>query len=151
MSIQKKSSFSLASFLEKLPGDFFSHTEVRPHSPAHLSGSDPLLCLQEDDEDDSDLSDYGDEPDGKKDALAEPCFMLIGEIFELRGSEWRTCGMCRRLRRPSPHPFALFSVAVFKWVRKTLIALVQVTFGRTINKLVVSVFMAESTLLQRRR
>lgn len=25
--------------------------------------------------------------DGKKDALAEPCFMLIGEIFELRGSK----------------------------------------------------------------
>ncbi|CAL8358450.1 unnamed protein product [Merluccius merluccius] len=89
MSIQKKSSFSLASFLERLPGDFFSHTE-------------------EEAEDDSDLSDYGDEPDSRKDALAEPCFMLIGEIFELRG--------------------------MFKWVRKTLIALVQVTFGRTINK-----------------
>ncbi|KAM9849469.1 sorting nexin-25 [Aulostomus maculatus] len=89
MSIQKKSSFSLASFLEKLPGDFFSHTE-------------------EEADDDSDLSDYGDEADGKRDALAEPCFMLIGEIFELRG--------------------------MFKWVRKTLIALVQVTFGRTINK-----------------
>ncbi|XP_069026965.1 sorting nexin-25 isoform X2 [Embiotoca jacksoni] len=89
MSIQKKSSFSLASFLERLPGDFFSHTE-------------------EDGDDDSDVSDYGDEPDGRKDALAEPCFMLIGEIFELRG--------------------------MFKWVRKTLIALVQVTFGRTINK-----------------
>ncbi|KAL0973934.1 hypothetical protein UPYG_G00213140 [Umbra pygmaea] len=89
MDIQKKSSFSLASFLEKLPGDFFSHTE-------------------EEVDDDSDLSDYGDEADGKKDALAEPCFMLIGEIFELRG--------------------------MFKWVRKTLIALVQVTFGRTINK-----------------
>ncbi|CAL8301357.1 unnamed protein product [Arctogadus glacialis] len=89
MSITKKSSFSLASFLEKLPGDFFSHTE-------------------EEADDDSDHSDYGDEPDGRKDALAEPCFMLIGEIFELRG--------------------------MFKWVRKTLIALVQVTFGRTINK-----------------
>uniref|UniRef100_A0A665T5P4 Sorting nexin 25 n=1 Tax=Echeneis naucrates TaxID=173247 RepID=A0A665T5P4_ECHNA len=89
MSIQKKSSFSLASFLERLPGDFFSHTE-------------------EDADEDSDLSDYGDEADGRKDALAEPCFMLIGEIFELRG--------------------------MFKWVRKTLIALVQVTFGRTINK-----------------
>uniref|UniRef100_A0A4W5LRM3 Uncharacterized protein n=1 Tax=Hucho hucho TaxID=62062 RepID=A0A4W5LRM3_9TELE len=63
---------------------------------------------QEEAEDDSDLSDYGDETGGKKDALAEPCFMLIGEIFELRG--------------------------MFKWVRKTLIALVQVTFGRTINK-----------------
>ncbi|XP_016398334.1 sorting nexin-25-like, partial [Sinocyclocheilus rhinocerous] len=74
IDIQKKSSFSLASFLERLPGDFFSHQET----------------------------------DGRKDALAEPCFMLIGEIFELRG--------------------------MFKWVRKTLIALVQVTFGRTINK-----------------
>uniref|UniRef100_A0A673MD13 Sorting nexin-25-like n=1 Tax=Sinocyclocheilus rhinocerous TaxID=307959 RepID=A0A673MD13_9TELE len=78
IDIQKKSSFSLASFLERLPGDFFSHQESV------------------------------DFTDGRKDALAEPCFMLIGEIFELRG--------------------------MFKWVRKTLIALVQVTFGRTINK-----------------
>ncbi|XP_019377462.1 PREDICTED: sorting nexin-25 isoform X2 [Gavialis gangeticus] len=85
----KKSSFSLSSFLERFPGDLFSHQE-------------------EEIEEDSDLSDYGDEVDGKRDALAEPCFMLIGEIFELRG--------------------------MFKWVRKTLIALVQVTFGRTINK-----------------
>ncbi|KAF7248876.1 Sorting nexin-25 [Varanus komodoensis] len=85
----KKSSFSLSSFLERLPGDFFSHQE-------------------EETEDDDDLSDYGDDVDGKRDSLAEPCFMLIGEIFELRG--------------------------MFKWVRKTLIALVQVTFGRTINK-----------------
>ncbi|XP_033830028.1 sorting nexin-25 [Periophthalmus magnuspinnatus] len=90
MSIQKKSSFSLASFLERFPGDFFSHTD------------------EDGDGDDSDLSDYGEEPDGRRDALAEPCFALIGEIFELRG--------------------------MFKWVRKTLIALVQVTFGRTINK-----------------
>ncbi|XP_063090732.1 sorting nexin-25 [Cavia porcellus] len=85
----KKNSFSLSSFLEKLPRDFFSHQEEEP-------------------EEDSDLSDYGDDVDGRKDALAEPCFMLIGEIFELRG--------------------------MFKWVRRTLIALVQVTFGRTINK-----------------
>ncbi|KAM9329335.1 sorting nexin-25 [Gastrophryne carolinensis] len=85
----KKSSFSLSSFLERLPGDFFSHQE-------------------DETEEDSDLSDYGDDVDGKKDALAEPCFMLIVEIFELRG--------------------------MFKWVRKTLIALVQITFGRTINK-----------------
>ncbi|XP_063165806.1 sorting nexin-25 [Candoia aspera] len=84
----KKSSFSLSSFLERLPGDLFSH--------------------QEEETEDDDLSDYGDDVDGKRDALAEPCFMLIGEIFELRG--------------------------MFKWVRKTLIALVQITFGRTINK-----------------
>ncbi|KAI4904914.1 hypothetical protein NFI96_033161 [Prochilodus magdalenae] len=89
IDIQKKSSFSFASFLGRLPRDFFSHQEDEA-------------------EDDSDLSDYGDDVDGKKDDLAEPFFMLIGEVFELRG--------------------------MFKWVRKTLIALVQVTFGRTINK-----------------
>lgn len=44
-------------------------------------------CSKEDGDEDSDLSDYGDETDGRKNALAEPCFMLIGEIFELRGSE----------------------------------------------------------------
>ncbi|KAM8786308.1 sorting nexin-25 [Rhynchonycteris naso] len=85
----KKPTFSLSSFLERLPRDFFPHQE-------------------EETEEDSDLSDYGDDVDGRKDSLAEPCFMLIGEIFELRG--------------------------MFKWVRRTLIALVQVTFGRTINK-----------------
>ncbi|XP_030047356.1 LOW QUALITY PROTEIN: sorting nexin-25 [Microcaecilia unicolor] len=85
----KRASFSISSFLERLPGDFFSHPE-------------------EEAEEDSDYSDSGDDIDEKKDALAEPCFMLIGEIFELHG--------------------------MFKWVRKTLIALVQVTFGRTINK-----------------
>ncbi|KAB0406373.1 hypothetical protein E2I00_001842, partial [Balaenoptera physalus] len=89
----KKSTFSLSSFLERLPRDFFSHQE-------------------EEAEEDSDLSDYGDDMDGRKDSLAEPCFMLIGEIFELRG--------------------------MFKWVRRTLIALVQVTFGRTINNLCLS-------------
>uniref|UniRef100_A0A8C9G4M4 Sorting nexin 25 n=1 Tax=Pavo cristatus TaxID=9049 RepID=A0A8C9G4M4_PAVCR len=64
----KKSSFSLSSFLERLPCDWFSHQE-------------------EETEEDSDLSDYGEEVDGKKDSIAEPCFMLIGEIFELRGSK----------------------------------------------------------------
>ncbi|XP_044873250.1 sorting nexin-25 isoform X4 [Mauremys mutica] len=67
----KKSAFSLSSFLERLPGDFFPHQE-------------------EETEEDSDLSDYGDEVDGKRDALAEPCFMLIGEIFELRGNKYVT-------------------------------------------------------------
>lgn len=46
-----------------------------------------LLHPQEETEEDSDLSDYGDDVDGRKDSLAEPCFMLIGEIFELRGSK----------------------------------------------------------------
>ncbi|ELW47041.1 Sorting nexin-25, partial [Tupaia chinensis] len=47
----------------------------------------PKPDKKEEAEEDSDLSDYGDDVDGRKDALAEPCFMLIGEIFELRGSK----------------------------------------------------------------
>ena len=43
-----------------------------------------------------------------KDWIAEPLYMLIGEVFELQG--------------------------VFKWLRKSLMAFVQVTFGRSINK-----------------
>lgn len=49
------------------------------------------VTVQEEAEDDDDLSDYGDDVDGKRDALAEPCFMLIGEIFELRGSKPLLC------------------------------------------------------------
>ncbi|KAL4640544.1 sorting nexin-25-like [Arapaima gigas] len=102
-AIQKKSSFCLSSFLERLPGDLFSHQEAST-TKKQQTHSEP----QEEGDDDSDVSDCGDEVDGRRDGVAEPCFMLIGEIFELRG--------------------------MFKWVRKTLIALVQVTFGRTINK-----------------
>ncbi|GAB5570146.1 sorting nexin-25 isoform X2 [Prionailurus iriomotensis] len=113
----KKSTFSLSSFLERLPRDFFSHQE-------------------EETEEDSDLSDYGDDVDGRKDALAEPCFMLIGEIFELRG----TIVLENWVQQARQKPKIGFAVSaggkqtVFKWVRRTLIALVQVTFGRTINK-----------------
>ncbi|XP_028515309.1 sorting nexin-25 [Exaiptasia diaphana] len=43
-----------------------------------------------------------------KDSIAEPFYAFIGEVFELKG--------------------------VFKWLRRSLIAFVQVTFGGTINK-----------------
>lgn len=53
--------------------------------------------------------------DGKKDSLAEPCFMLIGEIFELRGSKLQTCsfvsGICwlRNLAHFIVHGFSAIS------------------------------------------
>ncbi|XP_074649963.1 sorting nexin-25-like [Tubulanus polymorphus] len=50
----------------------------------------------------------GNKEDVLKDSIAEPLYSLIGEIFELKG--------------------------VFKLLRRTLMAFVQVTFGRTINK-----------------
>ncbi|KAJ8919461.1 hypothetical protein NQ315_016561, partial [Exocentrus adspersus] len=46
--------------------------------------------------------------DDNKDTIAEPLYALLSEIFDMRG--------------------------VFKYVRKTLIGFVQVTYGRNINK-----------------
>lgn len=46
--------------------------------------------------------------DDTKDAIAEPLYALMSEIFDMRG--------------------------LFKYLRKTLIAFVQVTYGRTINR-----------------
>ncbi|KAF5269792.1 hypothetical protein FQA39_LY08573 [Lamprigera yunnana] len=46
--------------------------------------------------------------DDGKDTIAEPLYTLMSEIFDMRG--------------------------VFKYLRKTLIAFVQVTYGRTINR-----------------
>ncbi|XP_015608529.1 sorting nexin-25 isoform X2 [Cephus cinctus] len=43
-----------------------------------------------------------------KDAIAEPLYALLGEVFDLRG--------------------------VFRWLRKSLITFVQITYGRTINR-----------------
>lgn len=47
-------------------------------------------------------------PEDAKDTIAEPLYSLLSEIFDMRG--------------------------VFKYLRKTLIAFVQVTYGRTINR-----------------
>lgn len=69
-------------------------TILRPHL---ASVCIIAVTVQEEADDDSDLSDYGDEVDGRKDALAEPCFMLIGEIFELRGSEYYIFLICSQL------------------------------------------------------
>ena len=47
--------------------------------------------------------------DDARDGIAEPIYHLISEVFELRG--------------------------VFGWMRKTLVTFVQITYGRTINRL----------------
>ncbi|XP_046394040.1 sorting nexin-25 [Ischnura elegans] len=50
----------------------------------------------------------GVEPGGGKDSIAEPLYALLGEVFDLRG--------------------------VFRWLRRTLITFVQITYGHTINR-----------------
>lgn len=110
------------------------------------------VCFhQEEAEDDSDLSDYGDEMDGKKDALAEPCFMLIGEIFELRGSEyspftlfmlsrerdclcswvcvWGRCTSCSFERSSNPGAASATHDAVHVWHREWVCFVCEYAFA----------------------
>ncbi|CAH1265099.1 SNX25 [Branchiostoma lanceolatum] len=75
----------------------------------NLPGGD-LLHKQAAVQDSEDLEDAIEDSEGRdgKDSIAEPLYTLLGEIFELRG--------------------------VTKWLRRTLIAFVQVTFGASIDK-----------------
>ncbi|KAK3599208.1 hypothetical protein CHS0354_012814 [Potamilus streckersoni] len=52
--------------------------------------------------------DEGTKEDRSKDSIAEPLYCLISEVFELQG--------------------------MFKWLRKSFIAFVEITFGRSINR-----------------
>ncbi|XP_023218900.1 sorting nexin-25-like [Centruroides sculpturatus] len=60
------------------------------------------------DEDELLFLDDIDSKEDRKDSIAENLYTLIGEIFEVKG--------------------------IFGWVRKTLITIVQITFGKTINR-----------------
>ena len=51
---------------------------------------------------------YSTKDDRSKDSIAEPLYGLINEVYELHG--------------------------MFKWLRKSFIAFVEVTFGRSINR-----------------
>lgn len=44
----------------------------------------------------------------ERDSVAEPLYALLSEVFDMRG--------------------------VFRWLRKTLVTFVQITYGRTINR-----------------
>ncbi|XP_017116310.1 sorting nexin-25 [Drosophila elegans] len=102
----KKSKFSLATLFRSDAGKAHEATKA----------TDPFWGLQRDDED---ISTYLDGESGgeakllaadldSKDSIAEPMYALMGEIFDMGG--------------------------VFKWLRKSLISFVQITYGRTINR-----------------
>ncbi|XP_017085335.1 sorting nexin-25 [Drosophila eugracilis] len=102
----KKSKFSLATLFRSDAGKAHEANKA----------TDPFWGLQRDDED---ISTYLDGESGveakmlasdldSKDSIAEPMYALMGEIFDMGG--------------------------VFKWLRKSLISFVQITYGRTINR-----------------
>ncbi|XP_023168988.2 sorting nexin-25 [Drosophila hydei] len=101
----KKSKFSLSTL--------FKSDTAKAHESS--KASDPFWGLQRDDDDMSNYLDGETSSDAKlladldsKDSIAEPLYALMGEIFDMGG--------------------------VFKWLRKSIISFVQITYGRTINR-----------------
>ncbi|XP_030378073.1 sorting nexin-25 [Scaptodrosophila lebanonensis] len=101
----KKSKFSLSTL--------FKSDATKAHETN--KATDPFWGLQRDDDDISTYLDGETGNDAKlladldsKDSIAEPLYALMGEIFDMGG--------------------------VFKWLRKSIISFVQITYGRTINR-----------------
>lgn len=107
----KKSRFSLSTLFKSGSGE--------------QSRGETIATLRENEEDDisqcldapgatdsTDLSranmGMGKGVDDNKDDIAEPLYTLMSEVFDMRG--------------------------LFKWLRKSLITFVQITYGRTINR-----------------
>lgn len=102
----KKSKFSLSTLFKSDSGK------------SEACKNDPFWGLtghREDDDISMYLDGFDTETNNKlhtdadsKDSIAEPLYALMGEIFDMGG--------------------------LFKWLRKSLISFVQITYGRTINR-----------------
>lgn len=105
-SSPKKTKFSFSTL-------FKSGSEQSKYSLTRESEEDISQCLEPlNNNPSSDVSDSKTNGhksiDDLKDTLAEPLFSLLSEVFDMRG--------------------------VFKYLRKTLIGFVQVSYGRSINR-----------------
>ncbi|KAL6259029.1 hypothetical protein P5V15_008952 [Pogonomyrmex californicus] len=93
----KKSRFSLSTLFK---------TSVGNNEPRDKEDEEDYSLLLDDSETGRTVTD--NYLNANKDAIAEPLYTLLGEVFDLRG--------------------------VFRWLRRSLITFVQITYGRTINR-----------------
>lgn len=105
-------SEALYGFLTPTP-EYFKQRPLEKKSKFFLTNllkSLPTIRQEAHDSDDELVFsvDDGSKLDASKDSIAEPFYDLANEVFELRG--------------------------MFKWLRKSFIMFVEVTFGRSINK-----------------
>uniref|UniRef100_A0A1B0CG91 Sorting nexin-25 n=2 Tax=Lutzomyia longipalpis TaxID=7200 RepID=A0A1B0CG91_LUTLO len=115
----KKSKFSLSTLFKGNPVD--SKSDAFWGCPRDSGEDEMSSYLEGANNTDSDVH-KGDCESGK-DSIAEPMYALLGEIFDMGG--------------------------VFKWVRKSLISFVQITYGRTINRQIRDTvnYLFEETML----
>ncbi|KXJ81886.1 sorting nexin-25 [Aedes albopictus] len=105
---KKQSKFSLATLFkansEKLDQFWGPHFRL---NTADFPDDDQVSMYLEGSTAENGSSKAQQDPDAK-DSIAEPLYSLLGEIFDMGG--------------------------VFKWLRRSLISFVQITYGQTINR-----------------
>lgn len=105
---KKQSKFSLAQLFksnsEKLDQFWGPHFRL---NTADFTDDDQVSMYLEGSNAENGASKAPSDPDAK-DSIAEPLYALLGEIFDMGG--------------------------VFKWLRRSLISFVQITYGQTINR-----------------
>ncbi|XP_059619274.1 sorting nexin-25 [Phlebotomus argentipes] len=116
----KKSKFSLATLFKGNAVETSKHDAF--WGCPRDSGEDEMSSYLEG-ANSTDAEVHKGDGEGGKDSIAEPLYALLGEIFDMGG--------------------------VFKWVRKSLISFVQITYGRTINRQIRDTvnYLFEETML----
>ncbi|XP_061706155.1 sorting nexin-25 isoform X1 [Cydia pomonella] len=111
----KKNKFSFSTLFKSTSSEATNRSSTDREAFTHLSADEDEISLY--------LDGNGTDPANKnitnamrvagpsgeeRDSIAEPLYALLSEVFDMRG--------------------------VFRWLRKTLVTFVQITYGRTINR-----------------
>ncbi|CAG4940388.1 unnamed protein product [Colias eurytheme] len=113
--LPKKNKFSFSTLFKSTSSDATNRSSQEKEAYPHTSADDDEISMYLDGNGGDNAgknvnnSMRGTGPIGEeRDSIAEPLYALLSEVFDMRG--------------------------VFKWLRKTLVTFVQITYGRTINR-----------------
>ncbi|KAJ8726892.1 hypothetical protein PYW08_015289 [Mythimna loreyi] len=113
--LPKKNKFSFSTLFKSTSSEATNRSSQEKEQFTHLSADEDEISLYLDGNGSdnaskamtSSLRGAGSIPE-ERDSIAEPLYALLSEVFDMRG--------------------------VFRWLRKTLVTFVQITYGRTINR-----------------
>ncbi|CAH2063482.1 unnamed protein product, partial [Iphiclides podalirius] len=112
--LPKKNKFSFSTLFKSTSSDATNRSSQDKETFAHTSADDEEMSLYLDGNGAESNKNMTSSMRGtgpmseERDSIAEPLYALLSEVFDMRG--------------------------VFRWLRKTLVTFVQITYGRTINR-----------------
>ncbi|CAB3225034.1 unnamed protein product [Arctia plantaginis] len=113
--LPKKNKFSFSTLFKSTSSEATSRSSQEKEAFTHLSADEDEMSLYLDGNGgDGTIKNMTNSLRGagaiaeERDSIAEPLYSLLSEVFDMRG--------------------------VFRWLRKTLVTFVQITYGRTLNR-----------------